>query len=101
MQLSLSCWFDPQTCDIAKPDCESHLTLNKLMQIQTLLPRRETLDNGICVLAFQWAKTQTEQPSSPCCPRWNAVADWTAVLAYKGNASSLGIFVVVLLLDFT
>ena len=29
----------------AKPDCESHLILNKLMQIQALLPRRETLDS--------------------------------------------------------
>lgn len=91
------------TCDTintAKPDCESHLTLNKFMQIQALLPRRETLDSEQWRLCLGLSMGRLRQ-SSRWHPRWNAVADWTAVLAYKGNESSLGIFVVVLLLDFT
>lgn len=48
MQLSLSYWFDSQTHVIRLTQLsltESHLTLNKFMQIQALLPRRETLDS--------------------------------------------------------
>lgn len=97
-------WFDPQTeghltCSNIfepwltqlKPECESHLTLHKLLQIQALL-RRETLDSAVAFMSWplngklQWLpKTQMKLTLSIRWSTWQIDCSVEEVMGTTGD----------------